>query len=101
MLGLQLTQGWSPAEGSSDQPAKVLLLEWILMPRQATDMKTQNFPLKFPSLVMPQDSLHCAGAFVYDTYLSYSVQPTFLLPRCFLQLAFTYPYKLSYPVLHV
>lgn len=38
---------------------------------------------------------------MYDIYLSYLVQPIFILPRYFLQLVLIYPYKLSYPVLHV
>lgn len=42
MFGLQLTQEWDPAERSSEQPAKVLLLEWLAMPMEATNTKTMD-----------------------------------------------------------
>lgn len=38
---------------------------------------------------------------MYDSYLSCLAQPISILLRCFLQLVLTFPYKLSYPVLHV
>lgn len=41
-VGLQLSQEWSPAEGSSEQPAEVLLLKWILTPKRAMNMKTMD-----------------------------------------------------------
>lgn len=38
---------------------------------------------------------------MYDSYLSYLAQLISILPKCFLQLVLTFPYKLSYPVLHM
>lgn len=54
--------------------------------------------LKFPSLVIPQESRQWAGGFVYDCLsLSYLFQLNFSLPGCFLQLVQHLPLQAVLP----
>lgn len=46
MSVLQLTQGWSPAEGSSDQPEKSPLVDTDAKARNRYE--NQKLPLKIP-----------------------------------------------------